>query len=677
MTQGNVRRSMGSHASTTEPSKFRQDIQGLRGVAVLLVVVFHSGLPLTGGFVGVDAFFVVSGFVITQMILRELEEHGTLSLRSFYERRARRLLPAFALTSVVTMIATVLLLSPHGPQQFAARTGAAASLFAANLYLYRAGGGYFDPAENLNPFLHTWSLSVEEQFYLLMPVTILVAWKLGGRWGDRRRALSWVFIAVSSLSFLLSWAWSAELAAVAVPSSLRFAFYGPISRVWEFGVGVLLGIAGTRLRRLPPTLATFAGAVGAIGLLASAIAFDETTVFPGTAALLPVGATALLIVAGNTSRPTARALEWRPLVFLGDLSYGWYLWHWPAIVVARALWPDQDGPLAVAALASLTPAWLSYRFAEDPIRRNARLVGRRLLLMVTAMILVPVALGVAVQWGADNTWWILGPVERDAHEPTRSHRDGCASTARARGCSYPLADGTREVILVGDSHADALSDAVREAATAAGASFSVWSPGGCLFLSGSATSAPCRRWQVEALQWILTESPDVVVIAGYTTGRVSGTNSGAAAGFEVQDADGRVATSASEAVALYERGLDEAVSRLEAAGIGVVVVSTVPDFDRHPFLGWSLVRPTLTPEVVPIAQARRRAHPVITAERRIASRHPRVRVIDPLPRLCTDVCSQLRDGAWQYHDTDHLTRSGARRLVEPLAESIRELTAER
>ena len=168
--------------AASSPGGFRPDIQGLRGIAVLLVVLFHADVALTGGFVGVDVFFVISGFVITQMLLRELDATGAVNLRDFYARRVRRLLPALALVSIATLAAAIVVMSPTGPQQLAASTSIAASAFLANVH-FVASAGYFDPAERTNPFLHTWSLAVEEQFYLLLPVTLLLLWRLSGSWG--------------------------------------------------------------------------------------------------------------------------------------------------------------------------------------------------------------------------------------------------------------------------------------------------------------------------------------------------------------------------------------------------------------------------------------------------------------------------------------------------------------
>ena len=215
----------------------RADIQGLRALAVLLVVAFHAGLKLRGGFVGVDVFFVISGFVITAMILRELEEGGTLRLRRFYARRASRLLPALATVLIVIGLASFFFLSPLEGQRAASRTGIASSLFSANAVLYKAPAGYFSLSSESNPLLHMWSLAVEEQFYFVFPGLLLVLWKVSSRIAPRRsaRTVSGILLLVGTLIGFAFSLW-------ATGANERFAFYASPARAWEFSVGAVLAI---------------------------------------------------------------------------------------------------------------------------------------------------------------------------------------------------------------------------------------------------------------------------------------------------------------------------------------------------------------------------------------------------------------------------------------------------
>ncbi|HKS99171.1 MAG TPA: acyltransferase, partial [Rugosimonospora sp.] len=373
----------------TVPPRRRPDIQGLRAVAVLAVVLYHAAGLVPGGFVGVDVFFVVSGFVITGLLTRELAATGRIRLAGFYLRRARRLLPAYALLSLITLAGAALLLSPvGGGQQAAGRAAAYASAFAGNVYFYIFSGAYFQPVAESNPFLHTWSLSVEEQFYLAFPALLLLGWWLRRRWrggwlpGLLAAALLLSLAASVCLSYGRAPHWpgidSAEHAA-------RLAFYSPLTRAWEFLAGALLAVAPARYRPRPGAarLLSVAGA----GLLAAAVVLlrpDDPV--PGILAAVPVAATGCLLLAGNAARPAmvSRVLSSAPAVRLGDLSYSWYLWHWPAIVFARTWYPGRTWVPLAAALAAMVPAVLSYHLIERPIHRGRRLPSRRATVLLAA-----------------------------------------------------------------------------------------------------------------------------------------------------------------------------------------------------------------------------------------------------------------------------------------------------
>lgn len=225
----------------------RADIQGLRAVAVVMVVLFHARLPVPGGFTGVDVFFAISGFVITAMLARQWAADGSLHLPTFYLRRYLRLTPALAVTVAFTVLVSVVLLSPFGPQQTVAATGIGSLLMAANFVIARYAGDYFAMGAEQNPLLHTWSLSVEEQFYLFFPALMLAAWAIGRR---RRRPIAVPVLAlavVSLLSFAASLAWTdgsgfASWLTVPFGGPEVFAFYGPFTRIWEFGAGALLAL---------------------------------------------------------------------------------------------------------------------------------------------------------------------------------------------------------------------------------------------------------------------------------------------------------------------------------------------------------------------------------------------------------------------------------------------------
>jgi peptidoglycan/LPS O-acetylase OafA/YrhL len=355
---------------------YRPHIDGLRAIAVLSVLGFHAGFRgFGGGFVGVDVFFVISGYLITGLLLRELEETGELSLRRFIERRVRRLAPALFVVLVATIAAGSVLLTPvGGEQQGLAKSAIATVLLCANVYFYQHTGSYFEPPPYSLPLLHTWSLSVEEQFYLVWPWLLLLVFAASRRFGrDANRLL----VAVMVVVLLGSLAWCIH----ATGEDRAAAFYLTHFRAWEFAAGALAWLA----MRASPAPSRVAGALAFAGLaavLGSVFAFREALPFPGWIACLPVFGSAALIY-GTESAPAgavARALALRPLVLVGLISYSLYLWHWPVFTFAKALTLEEFTPALGIALSvlSIALAWATYRWIEHPIRtRTVALMASR------------------------------------------------------------------------------------------------------------------------------------------------------------------------------------------------------------------------------------------------------------------------------------------------------------
>ena len=382
-------RSSGSRPSAEGSSHDkRRDIQGLRALAVLLVVAFHAGLPFSGGFTGVDIFFAISGFVITRTLVNELVERGRIDLPRFYLRRLMRLLPALAV--MLTFVALAgFLFDPAGAVRISGLTGIFASFFSANFYLYSLPNGYFDVSGQLDPLLHTWTLAVEEQFYVLFPVTLLGAWLIGlrGR-GPKAARLSAVaaVAAISVVSLALARAWADGRLGAGLSAPDRFGFFGSPARAWEFGAGCILSLLWVYWRRIPVLVGTGFGALGVGLIVLTAVATSEGDPLWATTFVPVAGACALLFAGAAPANGVSRLLGRGPLVWIGDLSYSWYLWHWPLIVFGRALWPGVGWIPAVAALVSLGPAWASYRYVENPIRFNPRFRGRRALALAAVCV---------------------------------------------------------------------------------------------------------------------------------------------------------------------------------------------------------------------------------------------------------------------------------------------------
>ncbi|HMT62573.1 MAG TPA: acyltransferase family protein [Microthrixaceae bacterium] len=639
----------------------RNDIQALRGLAVLVVVAFHAEFGLEGGFVGVDAFFVISGFVISGLISGRLGSTGRLDLRDFYARRARRLLPSLAIVSIVSLLASIPILAPNGIQQAAARSAAAASAFSANLYLYRFGVNYFTTGER-NPFLHTWSLGVEEQTYLVLPFLMAVAWAVGRRAGRPRLTLAAIVATGTAVSMVLG-VWMSTAPFPFVPLAPKFAFYGPVTRFWEFGAGVLLALAAQRLVALRP-LAPAMAVVGVVVLVAVAVVYDQSTVFPGWAAPAPVAATGLLLAAGTASADVARWVAWRPLVWLGDLSYGWYLWHWPLIVFARALWHRGHLPVWTAAVVSLGLAVLSRSVYEDRLRHDTTIVGRKAVVMAVVCIVPPMLVAGGVLVGAEHRWW-NDELQARAAEGRLSgpERDGCDAADRSKPCHYGT--GAATVTLVGDSHAGTIADVVRDVVLDRGASFDMWSHTACPFLLSTAKRQgdECQQWSEEVADYLVEHPTEVVVIHVAATVY---TKAG-----RLQDADGRTATSAGETIDDYVTGLEEVVEALEAVGSTVLLIEDIPDYVDSTVEFANLVNPSPTPETRNRAEVERSVAPLHAAIEELAGRTAMLR-LDPVPLVCGEqTCSQW-DGEWLYRDKDHLTPGGAARLRPALAAAVQE-----
>lgn len=360
-------------------TKYRPEIDGLRAVAILPVVLYHASIPgFSGGYVGVDVFFVISGYLISSIIFEELRGNS-FSFAGFYKRRMKRIFPALFVMLAVSFAAAVLLLPPSGLKEFS-QSVIAATFFYSNHY-FLDQSGYFATAAELTPLLHTWSLAVEEQFYVLFPAFLLMAHRFSP--GHQLAAMGLLAI----LSFGL-----AQYLVFADPSA---AFYLLPTRLWELVLGAMAArlhladpFLGRRFAMQRPVLAI----VGAAMILYAVLAFDKDTPFPGAAALLPSGGAALIILYAGTADPLGRILALRGPVMIGLISYSLYLWHYPMLAFARRF-PAGESPLFLAAVAAaaVLVAYLSYRFVETPVRRNAALTAGQVYAgSVAAMALLAV-----------------------------------------------------------------------------------------------------------------------------------------------------------------------------------------------------------------------------------------------------------------------------------------------
>jgi peptidoglycan/LPS O-acetylase OafA/YrhL len=384
-------------AERTTGEGFRPDLEGLRGVAILLVLLFHAGIPgAAGGFVGVDVFFVLSGFLITGLLLRERERTGRIGLAAFYARRARRILPAAALVLAATLGLSLLVLGPLDLERIAG-DALACALFVGNLRFAANAMDYFTLAQTPSPFLHYWSLGVEEQFYLLWPAVLILATR-----GRRPRLGAGLALGAATVASLV-------VSLVLTDAAAAWAFYSLPARAWQLGLGGLLAVTLAWQRRLPDRLLAIVGWAGLAAVVASMLVIDPAAPYPGTAALMPTLGTAAVIVAGGRPGSPGALLVVRPLRFLGRISYSLYLIHWPLLVLpAAGLAAGETLPLAERAglgLLAVGLAAASYRFVEEPIHRGRRLAlpARATLAAAAATITATIVLSLGVGVDASRT----------------------------------------------------------------------------------------------------------------------------------------------------------------------------------------------------------------------------------------------------------------------------------
>jgi peptidoglycan/LPS O-acetylase OafA/YrhL len=439
-----------------EQSYFRPDIEGLRAVAVTAVVLFHAAVPgIGGGYVGVDVFFVISGFLITGLLWREVSGTGTVRLRSFYGARARRLLPASATVGVITMIAAVLLLPPLRVPTVL-YDGIASALYVGNYWFVIDNINYFSDLLTPSPFLHYWSLGVEEQFYLVWaPMLLGVAWVIRRFRRDKTRAIASSrrpYLVVLALITALSFAMSLVITYV-VPA---MAFFSLPTRAWQLAAGGLVALTAIHWERLPVQSAAIAGWAGLGMIVFGCFWFTSTTPFPGVAALLPTLGAVLVIGAGcaTPSSGCGQFLSTAPMRAIGRISYSWYLWHWPVLVLAPALLGHPLGlaERIIAALLSAGLAWLTMRYLENPLRFAPKIKNSAW----RSLGLGAVATAIAVFVGLGLLKVVPTPVGHGAPAPA----------VALRGTTVPAGSGMA-------AYDDAVAQTVAEVQTALAASFGV------------------------------------------------------------------------------------------------------------------------------------------------------------------------------------------------------------
>ena len=642
---------------------YRRDIDGLRGIAVLAVVLYHAGVPfLRGGYVGVDVFFVISGYLISALIYRDLTQ-GTFSLRSFYERRAKRILPALlTVVSAFTLLGT-LLLAPRELEVLSAQSIAALTSTSNIFFWLRTN--YFAPHAELKPMLMTWSLGVEEQFYLLFPLLLGWIWSLG------RRKVLLSLVVLSAVSFAVS-----IFQVSFYPSA---SFFLLTSRWWELGLGTIVGIHEvSRTEEARGRLAVWRreilGIVGIVGVLAGALLYTSTTLFPGAAALLPVVAS-LMLLSSRGSWVNRKILSLKLLVGVGLISYSLYLWHWPILSLSQYCAGDALAPIPTACLVVLAfvAATFSYFFVEQPFRRMQRTSRTlRRFAVASALCSIPAFVLLAGR-GWPSRYPVAAGIEHEAHSPsleTCTAQDGQSSPVNSRSCSF--IKGHPTIAIMGDSHAASLNRYLQSALESRGWSVAQFTKTSCPPLGLVAPNSPerenCVAFNENSLAEVIKD-PDVktVVLAGYWLTNFPPFTEHGRYVAEGQEAS---AVSVEESWSNLGAGLDDVVARLQRGGKRVFVVIDSPSLGFNPLLLtlsdaiaprralkkllWSGDSSGLTPYADESSNER-----LEVLLRRVAASH-HAEVIDLYGTLCTEsTCRYALNGRPLFEDPHHLTRLGA------------------
>lgn len=695
--------------------RHRPDLQGLRGIAVVLVVLSHAGVPwLAGGYIGVDVFLVLSGYLITSLLLHEATATGSVSLVTFYARRARRILPAATLVLVTTALVATLTL-PYSRADQVLRDVLWAAFFAANVHVAAVGTDYFTADLPPSPVQHFWSLAVEEQFYVVWPVVVALVLAVGlrrhraGAVGARRRVLL-LAVLVACLC-VASFAWATTSSA----TDPTGAYFSTPARVWELGVGALLALTGRLPSRLPFAVRVLLSWGGLAAVLAPAVTFDATTAVPGPSALLPVLGTVALLAAGaaGPGAGAGRLLSGRRLGRLGDLSYGFYLWHWPFLVLPalhvgselRLL--DKVGLVLLALAASA----LSYRLLEDPVRRVRSLGHRPHLALSLWPLAVTAVLGTALWCGgriavaaaagsgapvvvragsgtsqstATDTEPIAAAVEQavdqaraDAPLPAVAQDlrtlaedkwDRVESCVADQGdtsadlCPVGDVGADRTIVVLGDSHAGQWLPPVARLGQEQGWRVVPLVKYGCPAIDWPAwrsleerPSTECSRFHDWALDQVAALRPEVVVVGSRAT---------------LELADERATaplTSGAAALDAWQTGMGRLVERLSESAGAVRLVLDTPSLDEEPADCLSAPEATMgtctadLPVLVSDVNARTRA----------AAASEGAQVVDMTRYVCAEhTCPMVVSGIAVYADDNHLSATYVDHIATAFIDSL-------
>ena len=662
----------------TKSLNYRKDIQGLRAIAVLLVLLFHFETSLKGGYLGVDMFFVISGFVIASSTLREIDRTDTFSWSAFLHRRVRRLLPGIAVVAVATAILSMLLLSPFGPQKETAKMLLSAASYTSNFILMPQS--YFSLDPKANPLLHLWSLAVEEQFYFVWPIAITLFVGLRKRLpAIVLRSLVWVAV----LGVVLASCWLFLVCSMNGPdvndyqwfkpfiqrdiTPEHFAFYSPFTRAWEFVIGVLVALL-LRLKTM-----VFAPQIGSVFACSGAgmvlfgviwasrfpeIQHDLNWSTNTSATIAVVIGTGLWIFGGSHDKLLRRLISIRPLTLIGDCSYSIYLLHWPIWVLLITSFKQTNNVIALAFVLSLGLGWLQFQFIEEPIRSRKSLSSATTLRFIGVFGLVAVV-GFAVMSFITPiiAMHLAGkkPDELSLHIIEKPCVGEQFVLESVQSCLYPATISQGTAILVGDSMAKSLSDGFVQATNSQGLNGYIFSYPGCsfqLFDSPFTATSECAGWRADVLNALQQLQPKVLVIANLNSLYVDP---------PLRD------WNVEETQLIWGSEVTRMLKVLSELSTQVIIAQPPPRFAYDLRYDLSLLWPNTVKEPRDIVIARREEINAIE-QNAIAGFDFVQPIVSFTDQFCNaNICDPKIDREFMLEDNDHLSVDGSQ-LVAPLLE---------
>ena len=663
--------------------QYRREIDGLRAIAVLPVIFFHAGFEtFSGGFVGVDVFFVISGYLITTIILADLDQ-GKFSIVNFYERRARRILPALFLVMLVCIPFAWFWLLPSDMKDFS-QSLVAVSVFASNILFWRESG-YFDTAAELKPFLHTWSLAVEEQFYVLFPLFLMLFWRLGKRW--ILVTLGMVFVASLAV---------AQWAAYAKPAA---AFYLLPTRGWELLIGAFAAfyLSKADRREFGTTVGELGGWLGVALIFYAVFAYSKATPFPGFYALVPTVGTVLIIFFATQQTIVGKFVGNRAFVGVGLISYSAYLWHQPLFAFARnvTLTEPSHTVFFVLSILALALAYLSWRFVETPFRRKLDVSRKNIFLgsLIFSSVFIAfgffgrVSDGFKFRYGKGYDRFVLAqedknPRRAECHFSTvvfPSPQDYCV-----------LGRGKTIGLLLGDSHADALAHSLSQALSAKNIALKSVTYSGCppidnVYRLDRNDEHKCYEINKQSFDYALS-NPDieyVVLLARWSVyleekhfdNEEGGVEPGDFIALDIVEDGLKQKNSYSQRRSKVAQAYKNSVQRLLDSGKKVILIYPIPEvgFDvpkrltRLKRLG---MKEEITTSYDVYTERNRKVLDIFNS----IQGHDNFLVVRPDKIFCdakhSGRCRTTNGSDILYYDDDHLTNIGAKFVAEEVVEAI-------